>query len=51
MFNKGPGTLQKEKMRQSHLKMFFSKTAGPSLIRLGTYHPWGKGIREIIIKE
>jgi hypothetical protein len=27
-----------------HLKIF-SRTAGPSLTRLGTNHPWGKGMQ------
>jgi hypothetical protein len=26
-----------------HLKIFFSRTAGPILNRLGTNHPWVKG--------
>jgi hypothetical protein len=29
----------------SHLKIFFSRTTGPILTRLGTYHPWVKGIQ------
>jgi hypothetical protein len=43
--NKGLGPLQKEKMGQGHLKMFFSRTTGSSLIRLSTNHLWGKGIQ------
>jgi hypothetical protein len=27
-----------------HLKIFFSRTTGPILTRLGTNHPWVKGI-------
>jgi hypothetical protein len=27
------------------LRIFFSRTTGPSLTRLGTYHPWGKWIQ------
>jgi hypothetical protein len=43
--NKGPGPLQRgdnhknEKMGWCHLKIFFSRTAGPILTRLGTNHP------------
>jgi hypothetical protein len=49
--NIGPGPLQRGdnhknvKMRWGHLKIFFSRTTGPSLTRLGTNHPWGKGIQ------
>jgi hypothetical protein len=45
--NKGPGPLQRGdnrknvKMGWGHLKIFFSRTTGPILIRLGTNHPWG----------
>jgi hypothetical protein len=28
-----------------HLKIFFSRTTGPVLTRLGTNHPWLKGIQ------
>jgi hypothetical protein len=28
-----------------HLKIFFSRTTGPILIRLITNHPWEKGIQ------
>jgi hypothetical protein len=44
--NKRPGPLQRGdnhkivKMGWSHLKIFFSRTTGPILIRLGTNHPW-----------
>jgi hypothetical protein len=31
-------------MRWSHLKILFSKTTGSILTRLGTNHPWVKGI-------
>jgi hypothetical protein len=49
--NKGPGPLQREdnnknvKMGWSHLKIFFSRTTGPILTRLGTNHPWVEGIQ------
>jgi hypothetical protein len=68
--NKGPGLLQRGdnhknvKMGWGHLKIFFSRTtSGLILTRLGTNHPWVKGIqvcskkgdspspREIIAKE
>jgi hypothetical protein len=48
--NKGPGSLQRGdnhknvKMGWGHLKIFFSKTIGPILTRLGTNYPWIKGI-------
>ena len=32
-------------MGWGHLKIFFSKTTGPILTRLGTNHPWVKGIQ------
>jgi hypothetical protein len=44
--NTGPGPLQREdnhknvKMGWGHLKIFFSRTTGPILTRLGTHHPW-----------
>jgi hypothetical protein len=44
--NKGPGPLQRGdhhknvKMGWGHLKIFFSRTTGPILTRLGTNHPW-----------
>jgi hypothetical protein len=47
--NKGPGPLQRGdnhknvKMRRSCLKIFFSRTTGPILTRLGTNHPWVNG--------
>jgi hypothetical protein len=42
--NKGPGPLQRRdnhknvKMEWNHLKIFFSRTTGPILSRLGTDH-------------
>jgi hypothetical protein len=48
--NKGPGLLQtgdnhkNVKMGWGHLKIF-SRTNGPILVRLGTNHPWVKGIQ------
>jgi hypothetical protein len=48
--NKGPGLLQRGdnsknvKIGWVHLKIFFSRTVGPILTRLGTNHPWVKGI-------
>jgi hypothetical protein len=48
--NKGPGPLQKGdnhknvKMGWGHLKIF-SRTNGTILTRLGTNHPWVKGIQ------
>jgi hypothetical protein len=48
--NKGPDPLlrgdnyKNVKLGRSHLKIFFSRTTGPILTRLGTNHPWGKGI-------
>ena len=48
--NKGPGPLQRgdnhknAKMGWGHLKIFFSRTTGPILTRLGTNHPWVEGI-------
>jgi hypothetical protein len=32
-------------MGWSHLKIFFSRTTGPILNRLGTDHPWVEGIQ------
>jgi hypothetical protein len=49
--NKGSGPLQRwdnhknVKMGWSHLKIFFSRTTRPILTRLGTNHPWVKGIQ------
>ena len=46
---KGPGPLQRGdnqknvKIGWGHLKIFFSRTTGPILTRLGTNHPWGRG--------
>jgi hypothetical protein len=31
-------------MGLGHIKIFFSRTIGPILTRLGTNHPWGEGI-------
>jgi hypothetical protein len=31
-------------MEWGHLKIFFSRTTGPILTRLGTNHSWVKGI-------
>jgi hypothetical protein len=53
--NNGPGPLQRGdnhknvKMGWGHLKIF-CRTIGPILTRLGTNHPWVKGI-QIISKE
>jgi hypothetical protein len=33
------------KMEWGHLKIFLFRTTGPILTRLGTNHPWGKGIQ------
>jgi hypothetical protein len=33
------------KIGWDHLKIFFSRTTGPILTRLGTKHPWAKGIQ------
>jgi hypothetical protein len=46
--NKGPGLLQRGdnrknvKMGWDHIKIFFSRTTGLILTRLGTNHPWGR---------
>jgi hypothetical protein len=32
-------------MGWGHLKIFFSRTIGPISTRLGTNHPWVKGIQ------
>jgi hypothetical protein len=48
--NKGPGPLQRgdnhknAKMGWGHIKIFFSRTTGQILTRLGTNHPLGEGI-------
>jgi hypothetical protein len=48
---KGPGPLQRGdnqkdvKIGWGLLKIFFSRTTGPIIIRLGTNHPLGKGIQ------
>jgi hypothetical protein len=47
--NKGPGPLQRGDNHESvklgwdNLKIFFPRTTGPILTRLGTNHPWGGG--------
>ena len=49
--NKGPGPLlrgdnyKNVKLGWSHLKIFFSRTTGSILTRLGTNHPWGEEIQ------
>ena len=49
--NKGPGPLQRGdnhknvKIGWGHLKIFFYRTTGPILTRLGTNHSWVKGIQ------
>jgi hypothetical protein len=49
--NKGSGFFQRGdnhkhvKMGWGHLKVFFYRTAGPILTRLGTNHPWRNGIQ------
>jgi hypothetical protein len=49
--NKGPGPLQRGdnhknvKMGWGHLQIFFSRTTGPILTRLGINYPWGEGIQ------
>jgi hypothetical protein len=49
--NKGPGPLQRGdnhknvKMGWGHSKIFFSRTTGPILTRLGTNHRWRKRIQ------
>jgi hypothetical protein len=50
--NKGPDPLKREdtcnhniEMEWGHLIIFFSRTFGPILTRLGINHPWGKGIQ------
>jgi hypothetical protein len=54
--NKGPGSLQRGdnhknvKMEWGHLKIFFSRTTGPILTRLGTNHPWRERI-QVSLKE
>jgi hypothetical protein len=48
--NKGPGPFQRGdnhenvNMGWGHLKIFLSRTSGLILTRLGTNHPWVKGI-------
>jgi hypothetical protein len=54
--NKGSGPLQRGdnhknvKMGWGNMKVFFSRTTGPSLTRLETNHPGGKGIQVCSIK-
>jgi hypothetical protein len=46
--NKGPGPLQRgeiTKMGWGHLKIFFFRTTGPILTKLGTNHPQVEGIQ------
>jgi hypothetical protein len=54
--NKGPGPLQRGdnhknvKMGWGHLKIFFFRTTGPILARLGTNHPGGRRFKVIQTK-
>jgi hypothetical protein len=54
--NKGPGPLQREdnhknvKMGWGHIKIFFSRTTGLLLTRLGTNHPWRERI-QVFLRE
>jgi hypothetical protein len=54
--NKGPGSLQrgdnhkKVEMGWGHLKIFFSRTTGPVLTRLGTNYSWRERI-QLSLKE
>jgi hypothetical protein len=54
--NKGPGPLQRgdnhknAKMGWGYFKIFFSRTTGPILSRLGTNHPWGKAFMFVQMK-
>jgi hypothetical protein len=54
--NKGLDPLQRGdnhrnvKMGWGHLKIFFSRTTGPNLTRLGTNHPCGNGIQICLIE-
>ena len=47
--NQMPGPFQRvdnhknPKMGSGNLRIFFSRTTGPILSRLGTEHPWAKG--------
>jgi hypothetical protein len=49
--NKWPGPLQRGdnhknvKLGWGHLKIFFTRTTGPILTRLGTNRPWMKGLK------
>jgi hypothetical protein len=38
-------------MGWGHLKIFFSRTTGPILTRLGTNHPWRDSENSIVFKE
>jgi hypothetical protein len=52
----GPGPLQRGdnnknvEMGWGHLKIFFFRTTRPSLTRLGTNHPWGRGFQFVQMK-
>jgi hypothetical protein len=54
--NKGPCPLQRGdyhknlKVGWGHLKIFFSRTTGPSLTRLGTNHLWGSEFKFVLMK-
>jgi hypothetical protein len=54
--NKGPGPLQRGdnhknvKKNCGHLLIFFSRTTGPILTRLGINHPWGRGFKFLEMK-
>jgi hypothetical protein len=37
-------------MGWGHLKIFFSRTIGPILTRLGINHPWGRGFKFVQMK-
>jgi hypothetical protein len=40
-----------QKIGWCHLKIFFSRTTGPILTRLGTKHPLAKGIQNCTMKD
>jgi hypothetical protein len=54
--NKGPGPLlrgddyKNVKMWLGHIKIFFCRTTGPILNRLGINHPWGRGFKFVQMK-
>jgi hypothetical protein len=54
--NKGPGPLQRGdnhknvQMGWGHLRIFFSRTTGPILTKLGANHPWRERIK-MFLKE